>query len=69
MRHRPAIDRPHRGYAMGAVRNRHYGVPAVDRQVEGYIAMADRYMAVATFRLRRERGQEEAAAHESPSQP
>ncbi len=58
-------------FAMIAVRNRRYGVPALDRQVERYIAMADRYMAaaVATFRLRRQRDQAEAAAHESPSQP
>ncbi len=55
-------------FAMVAVRSRRYGVPALDRQVERYIAMADQYMAaaVATFRLRRQR-EEEAASHEPPS--
>jgi hypothetical protein len=51
-------------FAMIAVRVRRYGVPELDRQVERYVAMADRYMAaaVATMRLRRQREQEAAAA-------
>jgi hypothetical protein len=49
---------------MVAVRGRRYGVPELDRQIERYIAMADRYMAaaVATYRLRRQREQEEVTA-------
>ena len=48
-------------FAMIAVKSRGYGVPDLDRQVERYVAMADRYMAaaVATYRLRRQREQEE----------
>jgi hypothetical protein len=57
-------------FAMIAVRGRRYGVPELDRQVERYVAMADRYMAaaVATMRLRRQREQEAAAAR-PPSGP
>ncbi len=44
-------------FAMVAVRSRHYGLPALDRQIERYVAMADHYTAaaVATLRLRRQR--------------
>jgi hypothetical protein len=44
-------------YAMVAVKLRRHGVPELDRQVERYIDMADRYIAaaVATVRLHRER--------------
>ncbi|HKF78187.1 MAG TPA: hypothetical protein VKF59_18740 [Candidatus Dormibacteraeota bacterium] len=57
-------------FAMIAVRGRRYGVPELDRQVERYVAMADRYMAaaVATVRLRRQRAQEAAGAG-PPSEP
>lgn len=57
-------------FAMIAVRGRRYGVPELDRQVERYVAMADRYMAaaVATVRLHPQREQE-AAAGGSPSEP
>lgn len=43
-------------FAMISVRGRHYGVPALERQIDRYVAMTDRYMAaaVATYRLRRE---------------
>jgi len=43
-------------FAMVSVRGRRYELPQLDRQVERYIAMADRYMAaaVATYRLRRQ---------------
>jgi hypothetical protein len=43
-------------FAMVAVKLRRYGVPELDRQVDRYIAQADRYMAaaVATYRLRRQ---------------
>jgi hypothetical protein len=49
-------------FAMVAVRMRGYGVPELDRQVERYVAMADRYVAaaVATVRERRRREREEA---------
>lgn len=49
-------------FAMVAVRGRRYGVPELDRQVERYVAMADHYIAaaVATYRLRQRREQEEA---------
>jgi len=51
-------------FAMVAVRGRRYGAPELDRQIERYIAMADRYIAaaVATYRLRRQREQEEVTA-------
>ena len=54
-------------FAMVAVRGRRYGVPELDRQIERYVAMADRYMAAATatYRLRRQREQDGAA----PSKP
>ncbi len=44
-------------FAMVAVRGRRYGLPALDRQLERYIAMADHYSAaaVATVRLHRQR--------------
>ncbi len=44
-------------FAMVSVRGRRYGVPALDRQIDRYVAMADRYMAaaVATYRLHRQR--------------
>ena len=58
-------------FAMVAVRARRYGLPALDRQVERYIAMADSYMAaaVATYRLRRQRDHEETASLKPPSRP
>jgi hypothetical protein len=50
-------------FAMLAVKGRRYGVPELDQQVDRYIAMADHYAAaaVATFRLRRQREQDEAS--------
>ena len=44
-------------YAVIAVKRRRYGVPELDRQIDRYVAMADRYMeaAVATFRIHRQR--------------
>lgn len=44
-------------FAQIAVRGRRYGVPALDRQVDRYVAMADHYIAaaVATVRLHRQR--------------
>jgi hypothetical protein len=44
-------------FAMVSVRGRRYGLPQLDRQIERYIAMADRYTAaaVATYRLHRQR--------------
>jgi hypothetical protein len=55
-------------FAMIAVRGRRYGVPELDRQVDRYVAMADRYAAaaVATFRLRRQQEQEEASRPAPP---
>ena len=49
-------------FAMVAVKLRRYGVPELDRQVDRYIAQADRYMAaaVATYRLRRQMERERA---------
>ena len=51
-------------FAMVAIRGRRYGVPALDRQIERYIAMADHYSAaaVATFRLRRQRERDVASS-------
>ncbi|HKA51136.1 MAG TPA: hypothetical protein VKK19_16250 [Candidatus Dormibacteraeota bacterium] len=48
-------------FAMVSVRGRKYGLPQLDRQVDRYIAMADRYMAaaVATYRLHRQRVREQ----------
>jgi hypothetical protein len=58
-------------FAMVSVKARGYGVPELDRQVDRYIAMADRYMAaaVATYRLRRQRegGAETAAGGQAGS--
>jgi hypothetical protein len=57
-------------FAMVAVRGRRYGLPALDRQLERYVAMADRYTAaaVATVRLRRQREQQAGGAG-PPSEP
>jgi len=48
-------------FAMVSVKGRTYGLPQLDRQVDRYIAMADRYMAaaVATYRLHRQREAEQ----------
>ena len=48
-------------FAMVSVRGRRYGLPQLDRQIERYIAMADRYMAaaVATYRLHRQHEREQ----------
>lgn len=49
-------------FAMVAVKLRRYGLPELDRQVDRYIAQADRYMAaaVATYRVRGQRERERA---------
>jgi hypothetical protein len=55
---------------MVAVRGRRYGVPKLDRQIERYIAMADRYMAAAveTYRVRQQREREAASSQPTPQQ-
>ena len=57
-------------FAMVAVRGRRYGVPKLDRQIERYIAMADRYMAAAveTYRVRQQREREAASSQPTPQQ-
>ena len=54
-------------FAMVAVKLRRYGLPELDRQVDRYIAQADRYMAaaVATYRLRRQMERERAETGEA----
>ncbi len=57
-------------FAMVAVRGRRYGVPELDRQIDRYVAMADRYMAAATatYRPRRQREDEAASSKPPPQQ-